>query len=623
MGRLDLSVDANALGPGKRRSGFWAQGRSAELIQAFPWEETPLGPLTEWDHQFVASLNLVLEAHFPMFITCGEANHLFYNDAFETVLVGKGDCIGLPISTVFPEAWPHMGHFLTDALDGQSNFIEDLPVALVRNSTLSSTWWSVSYSPARSEEGEVVGVLGVLYETTRRVTAEETLRQSEATLIAVTDMVPSLLWRCDANGRFTWVNQGLQTYFGIDDLAGVHWDDNVEPEDIETGRRVHAANIRAGRPFECQQRLRSADGQFRWFGIRAQQIVDEGGEVSGWYGSASDIHDWRMAADNLKEREELLHRFYESDATLMWVGVVATREIEALNPGCRKAWALPEDGSPTTWENWLSFAHPDDRPQLSNMFDQAAGGDVIQARFRSISETGSMRRFHATGFAIPDGGDGRKRVGGLVVEVASNEDPRIYLIDAEPGSQNAMFHGLTRKGFKVRAFDDAAEFQKISGDLAPGCAILVIRGDIESSLKTAAILKANRRLPWIAVGDFEDRLHDVIQLMKLGAADILTSPGPDDVAAASHAALAVTYGKAAESRAPADARQKITQLSQRERQVFEGLVAGGTNKTIAKDLDLSPRTVETHRAHLMDRLGVKTLAELVKLSAEGRIESRG
>jgi FixJ family two-component response regulator len=357
--------------------------------------------------------------------------------------------------------------------------------------------------------------------------------------------------------------------------------------------------------------------------VRSKQILDANGQIEGWYGSASDIHDWRVAADGLKEREDLLHRFYESDATLMWTGVVATREIEALNPDCRKAWGLPEDDSPCTWENWLAFAHPDDRPQLSNLFDQAAGGDVAQVRFRSLSATGSMRRFHATGFSLPNGDDGRKRIGGLIVEVASNDDPRVYLVDSEPASQNAMFHALTRKGFRVRAFDDPSEFQKISGDLAPGCVVVVVRADIEPSLKTAAILKTNRRLPWIAIGDFENRLHDVVQLMKFGAADILTSPAPEDVAAASHAALAVTFGKAAESRAPADARQKITQLSQRERQVFDGLVAGGTNKTIAKDLDLSPRTVETHRAHLMDRLGVNTLAELVKLAAEGQMEPRG
>jgi len=595
-----------------------SSGRSADFIRAFPWGCTPLGPLEGWDDQFIATLNLVLETRFPMFVTWGPDNHLLHNDAFETVLVGKGDAIGRPLQAVFPESWPVVGPVIEDALEGRSSYFEDLPMALARNNILEPTWWSFSYSPARQTDGSIGGVLGVVYETTRRINAEEALRTSEAALLAVTDMAPSLLWNCDLEGRLTWVNQGLQSYFGLRSLAGISWDDHVHPEDVETAHQVHAMCVRTGRQFECQQRLRGADGRSRWFMVRCRQVRNEAGVVTGWCGSASDIDDWRGAADGLKERDELLKHFHEGEATLMWVGTVATREVEALNAGSRSVWALPEDGRPIVWEEWLNFAHPDDRPQLSNLFDRAAAGEVAQARFRRASANGAVRRFHVTGFSIPSGDDGSKRIGGLIVEVASDTEARIYLIDNDAPSQNTLSHGLSRQGFKVRTFDDDTEFQKISGDLQPGCVVVAVDGDFDQTLKTAAALRATRNLPWIAIGDFGNRLQDVVQLMKLGAADVLTSPDLEAVATASRAALAVAYGKAAGSRAPADARQKLTQLSPRERQVLDGLVAGGTNKSIAKALDLSPRTVETHRAHLMDRLGVSTLAELVKLAADGQ-----
>lgn len=621
MGSLKALVEKSSFDKSWRHS-LCATGRSAELIRGFPWELTPLGDLDQWDSQFVSNLNLMLEAHFPMFLTWGSDNHLFYNDAFETALVGKGDCIGRPLQAVFPESWPQIRRFLMAALNGRPSYHEDLPVALVRNFTLTSTWWTVSYSPARTQDGSIGGVLGVLHETTRRIAAEQSLRSSEAALLAVTDMTPSLIWRSDRHGRIVWANQGLHAYFGLKTLDDVRWEDKVHPDEVETARQIGRENLLAGRPFACQQRLRGADGEFRWFIIRAQQIRD-GEQFLGWCGSALDIDDWRLAADDMQDRDRILRRFYESENTLMWVGVVGTREIEPLNPDLRPAWGMSADGRPVVWERWLTFAHPDDRPQLSGLFDRAAAGEVAQARFRSVSASGAVRRFHATGFALPDGDDGARRVGGLFVEVASNDDPRIYLIDSNPAAQNAMSHGLTRKGFRVRTFDDAAEFQKICGDLAPGCAILSISGDIDAVLKTAAILKANRRLPWIAIGNLHDRLQDVVQLMKLGAADILSSPTPDDVAAAGRAALAVAFGKVLERRGPGDALQKIAQLSQRERQVFDGLVAGGTNKTIAKALNLSPRTIETHRSHLMNRLDVSTLAELVQLAAEGRSNPRG
>ncbi|NBW08123.1 MAG: PAS domain S-box protein [Caulobacteraceae bacterium] len=614
MGRAFSSVDPRApFLDGFGQPALCAEGRSAEIIRGFPWGVTPLGPFETWDSQFVSSLNLVLEAHFPMFLTWGRDHHLFYNDAFETVLLGKGDCIGRPISAVFPEAWTQIQRYLGEALHGRSSYLEDLPIALVRNSTLATTWWSASWSPARAEDGSVGGALGVFYETTRRVAAEESLRRSEAALLTATDMTPSLLWRCDLRGRLTWANHGLLDYFGLTEPRGLVWSDQLHPAD----NRPDAAAGRQGELSEVQQRLRGADGHYRWFMVRSQEIFNDAGEVSGLCVSATDIDDWRRAAEGLNASSDLLRRFHGCEATLMWVGSVATREIEALNPDKRQAWRLPEDGRPIAWESWLDFAHPDDRPQLSNLFDQAAAGGVAQARFRSVSPEGAVRRFHATAFTIPATADGARRIGGVVVEVASNDDPRVYLVDSDPASQNAMHHALTRKGFRVRAFDDAAQFQKIAGDLAPGCAVLVVRGDIDKTLKAAAVLASNGQLPWIAVGDLQHRLNDVVQLMKLGAADILAMPGPDDIAAASHAALARALGKAGETRAPADAAHKIMQLSPRERQVLDGLVAGGTNKTIAKALDLSPRTVETHRAHLMDRLCVSTLAELVKVAAEG------
>ncbi|MFC5342834.1 PAS domain-containing protein [Brevundimonas staleyi] len=624
MGRLHpFADDSRSTQPCAAQARIHAAGRSAEIIRNLPWEATPLGALDSWDSEFVSHLSLVLEAHFPMFLTWGPGHHLFYNDAFESVLVGKGDCIGRPISAVFPEAWPQVRAYCEAALGGRSTYLEDLPIALVRNFTLSTTWWAVSYSPARGADGAVGGVLGVLYETTRRVASEETLRSREAALLAVTDTVPGLLWRADTKGRFMWANPALETYLGLEKPSDAFWNEFVHPEDMAASREVHDTCMLSGRPFECQQRLKKADGAWRWFIVRAQQIPDNEGNVTGWVGSASDIHDWRSGADKADETEGLVRRYHESEATLMWVGTVVSREIESLNPDTCATWALPDDGSPIVWETWLDFAHPDDRALLSTMFDRAAAGEVAQTRFRSPGPNGTVRRFHATAFAMPTGADGMRRVGGLIVEVASSDDPRIYLVDDRPAAQDSMAMALVRRGFRVRSFDDEAAFRKISADLAPGCVVLAVGDDIEPALKTASVLKADGRLPWIVTGALQDRLRDVVQFMKLGAADILNSPGPDDVAAAGHAALAIAFGKSTDTQAPANARQKIFELSPRERQVFDGLVKGGTNKTIGRDLNLSPRTVETHRAHVMDRLGVSTLAELVKLASEGGVTSKG
>lgn len=566
-----------------------------------------------WDDNLFSNLEMVLDASFPMLLCWGKDLHILYNAEFETALAGKGDCIGRPLSHVFPEVWPEVRSYFEAALEGRATFMEDLPLKLVRNDRLEASWWSVSHSPVRAEDGEIRGVLAVAYETTRRVSAEAALRVREAEFIAMADSAPNLMWRCDCEGLLNWANPALRAYFGLENLSGVRWDDHVHPVDLKAGREVQQATVRAMRPFEVQQRLFAADGRVHWFVVTATPVRDDAGLITGWVGSAVDIDEWRRAADSMTDREDMLHRFYESEETLMWVGQADSREIQALNPDSSDAWGLPSQAG-VRWETWINFAHPDDHAQLSILFDKAAAGEVAQARFRSAPDAGRVRRFHITAFAMPGSSSGGRRVGGMVVEVPSAEDPRIYLIDPRQGSRNAMAHGLTREGFRVRSFDDAAEFQKIASDLAPGCVVVALRDDLDPTLKLAAALRRDRRLPWIVFGDMSGRLEDVVQLMKLGSADILNAPDPDGVAVAAYAALAVAYGRSSDP-APSGARQKVDQLSARERQVLDGLVAGGTNKSIAKDLSLSPRTIETHRAHLMDRLGVSTLAELIKLTA--------
>ena len=90
--------------------------------------------------------------------------------------------------------------------------------------------------------------------------------------------------------------------------------------------------------------------------------------------------------------------------------------------------------------------------------------------------------------------------------------------------------------------------------------------------------------------------------------------------------LLLTFDKSCkheQSREAERARARIARMSPRERQVLEGLLAGGTNKTIGRELGISPRTVELHRASLMEKLGAQTLIEAVRLAAAAGIPWAG
>ena len=97
-----------------------------------------------------------------------------------------------------------------------------------------------------------------------------------------------------------------------------------------------------------------------------------------------------------------------------------------------------------------------------------------------------------------------------------------------------------------------------------------------------------------------------VQVMKAGAVDFLPVPyGSDQLLAAVASAAASTREEDEQNQEADRARLRIAEMSEREREVLAGLLAGKTNKEIGRDIGLSPRTVETHRAHVMQRLGAQ------------------
>ena len=141
-----------------------------------------------------------------------------------------------------------------------------------------------------------------------RARTEEALRESEDQFRAVANLVPDLLWRSEPDSDTTWYNQQWYEYTGQTpaEAVGYGWTAAIHPDDqAESGRRYRAALL-AGKPLRQEHRIRSAQGEYRWFQVQARPVHNAQGEITAWFGAATDIHARKQAELALTASEQRL-----------------------------------------------------------------------------------------------------------------------------------------------------------------------------------------------------------------------------------------------------------------------------------------------------------------------------
>jgi two-component system response regulator FixJ len=210
----------------------------------------------------------------------------------------------------------------------------------------------------------------------------------------------------------------------------------------------------------------------------------------------------------------------------------------------------------------------------------------------------------------------------------SEEEGRLaYVVDDEGAVRRSLALLLRSAGFAVRVFESGEAFLRAAaapGGLEFGCVLLDMRMPGMDGLAVQREMAARGlRLPVVVVTAHGD-VALAVQAMKAGAADFIEKPYDDEVILhAAAAALARGDEELARLRGAAGAAARIASLTPREREVLEGLLAGRANKEIARELGVSHRTIEVHRAKLMEKLGARSLSEVVRIAVSAGLAGGG
>jgi two-component system response regulator FixJ len=200
-------------------------------------------------------------------------------------------------------------------------------------------------------------------------------------------------------------------------------------------------------------------------------------------------------------------------------------------------------------------------------------------------------------------------------------DHCVYIVDDDEAVRDSLSVLLESKGYAVKSFVSAPEFLAAAPSLPVGCLIVDIRMPEMDGLELQQHL-TDRSLdfPLIVITGHGD-VPLAVRAMKAGAVDFIEKPFASEAILSSlEAALSRLTTPSEEDRAKAAATAKLALLSSRELQVLQGLLAGLPNKSIAYDLEISPRTVEIHRARVMDKMGARSLSELIRLALAGGVQ---
>jgi two-component system response regulator FixJ len=193
-------------------------------------------------------------------------------------------------------------------------------------------------------------------------------------------------------------------------------------------------------------------------------------------------------------------------------------------------------------------------------------------------------------------------------------EPRVHLIDDDADVRDSLSFLLGTADVAATTYDSARAFLAVAAE-AKGCVITDVRmPEIDGLALLARLKDMGVRLPTIVMTGHAD-VPMAVQAMKLGAVDFIEKPFSEPV-------LLATVKRALDAGARAIRpgaqgaiyAERIASLTSREQDVLEGLIAGKSNKVIARDLDISPRTVEIYRANVMTKTRAESLSELVRMA---------
>jgi PAS domain S-box-containing protein len=218
----------------------------------------------------------------------------------------------------------------------------------------------------------------------------------------IIDTIPALAWSAASDGSVEFVNQRWLDYtgFSAEQTLDYRWLDAIHPQDLPRMLEIHQEGVDSGHSFEMEGRLRRYDGEFRYFLFRASPLCDRSGRVVKWYGTSTDIEDFKRAEEARRSNEQSLRLIVDSIPGLVCT-LSATGEVKLLNRQILEYFGKTAE----ELKGWATSdaVHPDDLPRVIAALTSAVDtGQPYDIEHRCRRADGVYRWFQVRALPMRD-----------------------------------------------------------------------------------------------------------------------------------------------------------------------------------------------------------------------------
>jgi PAS domain S-box-containing protein len=370
------------------------------LIHGHEWDQTALGNSADWPAVLHSTVRLILQSSVPMVMLWGEEGTMIYNDAY---IAFAGDrhpqLLGRPVR----EAWPEVADFCDEVmqrvLHGETLSYHQRELTIHRYSRSEQVWIDMDFSPFTDENDTVLGVLGIVVETTDKYRANQPLTLDRTRLKAMFDQAPGFMALLNGPDHvYEMVNQSYLSLVGQRNVIGRTVADAI-PETVEQGFiEILDQVYQSGEAFSSTSTPIMLDDSHgrprqRYIDLVYQPLRNDTGTVFGIFVEGSDVTDRVAAGMTLALSEAKFRAFSQAMSHQVWTANVQG-ELDWFNENVFAYSGMHHanlEGS-----GWGAMVHPEDLPAAGTRWAHSlTSGELYEVELR-LRRADGIYRWHLT-----------------------------------------------------------------------------------------------------------------------------------------------------------------------------------------------------------------------------------